>query len=653
MSDLIRTKFAASRTAPGRIIQRLSLEPHSSKEPVDEHLILADIRRLSNRSQRRISRLPDLLSRAGVLPDATAAAMAILFRWDEFSEEARRLIAASIPGPLSDALQLVSAGSRDQLPDGAAADVLRRLPVPRQLPLLEAWIQSDREELRIAATTTLRDEGLRERRLGGKPASFVALVERLLLDGPDLPHRDVLFGTLSWLPQFKVKDSAVLSDTEHPTHMLLRGLLRSRAEELSGRELFELLTVDTVAPAARDAIAKTLSKNGLAQLAVSSHLLLAPGRRSAVQGLLRDRVRRRMPSSSDIELGTTVDDARLLSLTGVLSDSKANLELAPFIASTDPHIRTSFLIGVRGSAALPHQVVEALRDLSFDAHPGIARRAMLLLESSLGPRAEAMSRLHERSPHAICRELARASDSMGLSDEPLPAVSEGNAAIRMRRRLAENHDQCVEQLRSAITEGDTANRIAAMRWAKRLDVADACELELLAALASDDPRMSATAAITLASVNSDSAIQALMSTLRHKNDRTRANAIDAIARLRKTSLLDVERHTSGSPRERANVARACLNVTDDSSLIQRGGEILDAMLQDTRQSHRISGLWVAERLGRTESAQLVARLASHDETSQVRSRARRAAHRILAELESAVTVRATANAAMSSSDVLR
>lgn len=568
--------------------------------------------------------------------------MAILFRWDEFSEDGRRLIAASIPDPLADALELVSAGSRDQLPGGVAADVLRRLPVSRQLPLLEAWLQCDREELRIAATTTLREEGHRVRRVAKKPTSFDALIEQLLLAGPDLAHRDVLFGALSWLPHLNGEDSAVLTDAEHPTHMLLRGILRARADELSSRELFELLTVDTVAPAARDAIARTLHKNGFAQLAMSSHLLLAPRRRFVVQGLLQDRLHRRATSSSDIQVGTTVNDARLLSLAGALSDSKANLELAPFITSTDPRIRTSLLIGMRGSAALPHHVVEALRDLSFDVHPGIARRAMLLLESSLGPRAGAVSRLHQRSPHAICRELARASDSAGLPDEPLPAVSDSMAAIRMRRRLGENHDQCIEQLRSAMSEGEVANRIAAMQWARRLDVADACELELLAALASDDPRMSATAAITLASVKSDSAIQALMSALRHEDDRTRANAIDAIARLRRTSHLDIERHTSGSPRERANVARACLNATDDSSLIQRGGEILDAMLRDTRQSHRISGLWVTERLGRTESAQLVARLASHDETSQVRSRARRAAHRILAELESAVTVRTAA-----------
>ena len=70
----------------------------------------------------------------------------------------------------------------------------------------------------------------------------------------------------------------------------------------------------------------------------------------------------------------------------------------------------------------------------------------------------------------------------------------------------------------------------------------------------------------------------------------------------------------------------------EPKLAAQGAEILLSMLDDERADHRLSGLWLAERLGRTECAQRVASIAATDMDGRVRVRARMTARRLLAEM---------------------
>jgi HEAT repeat protein len=102
--------------------------------------------------------------------------------------------------------------------------------------------------------------------------------------------------------------------------------------------------------------------------------------------------------------------------------------------------------------------------------------------------------------------------------------------------------------------------------------------------------------------------------------RVQANAIEALDRLNVDDRLPYIRAklSSSHGRVRANAVRALLRVE-----LREAGEVLLDMLDDSSQAHRLSALWVIERMRLRSVLQRISELSRGDPDERVRRRAQR------------------------------
>ncbi len=198
----------------------------------------------------------------------------------------------------------------------------------------------------------------------------------------------------------------------------------------------------------------------------------------------------------------------------------------------------------------------------------------------------------------------------------------------LRERLADEPMRAMSELRGRVAEGTAASRTVAVLAVRRLGVVEEVENELLCAAAGDDERVASAAVLALGDCGTAASRAAVSSCLAHPDDRVRANAVEAIARRDPDESVVRAWVENEVPRARANAVRARVVLAKDS----RGAESLSKMLSDERRSHRLSGLWVAERAGMVGMSELVAEIARTERELHVRERARRCARRLLAEM---------------------
>ncbi|MBY0261125.1 MAG: hypothetical protein K2Q20_02205, partial [Phycisphaerales bacterium] len=292
--------------------------------------------------------------------------------------------------------------------------------------------------------------------------------------------------------------------------------------------------------------------------------------------------------------------------------------------------------GVKGDAASipggpPTAPVDALLDSCFDEHAGVARGALLRswvaaregrLEAS---EASAVFDRLRRSGHEGVRALAEFAGAppVGASDGPVQRVV-------VRRWLGQDPAGVIEAIRERLHAGPLAERIGAIQLARRLLVVGPLELDLLAiidrsqalskrpsdAIVRHEMRVAASAVSALGEVVTGTAEQALLGVLGHADDRVRANAVDTLTRRsrrsgrlgraddRLTHRLD-ELKDDSHHRVRAGALRAeLLGALRGAAMGTEGaGEVSHrllsrtaVMLADGRAMHRVSGLWLAERM---------------------------------------------------------
>lgn len=203
-------------------------------------------------------------------------------------------------------------------------------------------------------------------------------------------------------------------------------------------------------------------------------------------------------------------------------------------------------------------------------------------------------------------------------------------AAGARLALARDRDGLIATLRREMCGSEGARRIAALLAARRLGVAGSCEFETLAAAGDHDPRIAATAALTLGSIGTETAREALVRLAGAPDARVRANALEALARAGQVGSMLEERRYDPHPRSRGNAVLAGLLGVG----AREGGlASLKEMLADTREAHRVSALWVAERAAETGVAHRVAAMIREERSPGVVLRARRCARRLIAALE--------------------
>ncbi len=354
----------------------------------------------------------------------------------------------------------------------------------------------------------------------------------------------------------------------------------------------------------------------------SAHLLSCPAVRVTLGKVKRaDHLR---PTVYGLGRFTAAQTRRLPRWLAALPIDEAGrlAELAKLVGSDEPIARLLALRELLGiDQAGADDVIAAM---CFDAREPIARIALRHL---IRRRWSGLGRLMVRlvgSPHAGLRRLAERqlgpvgfdrywSNWPGLS--PSMRATAGRALMKIDpgflRKLAE---------RMASDAAD--QRLQAVMMCRALDQASYFEPHLVRLSRDADKRVASAAVKALGEIaESQPAAEALGAALNHEDDRVRANAIEALEQMKRTAAVrDRLEHIAGGRgnRSRATAIKALLELPLADAMPQ-----LQRMLTDGDPTHRISALWVVERLGLLPLVQEVAELARHDVQPKVRRRALR------------------------------
>ncbi|MFQ5412903.1 MAG: HEAT repeat domain-containing protein [Phycisphaerae bacterium] len=233
------------------------------------------------------------------------------------------------------------------------------------------------------------------------------------------------------------------------------------------------------------------------------------------------------------------------------------------------------------------------------------------------------------------REAARSGSRPGVSDdEPHPPARietwaaywgafddlapEQRAAWRDRARDA--GDDLARQIGARLQSGDPADRARALRVVRALRL-EAAFAETIYRLARDaDALVRSTAVGALPALPGPTTQRILRDLVDDPEARVQANAIEALDELGGTAYVPIVEPKLASPssRVRANAIKALLKHE-----LYDAGDALLAMLEDPSGAHRLSALWVIERLRLGAVLDRVEALCARDPDARVRRRAGR------------------------------
>lgn len=599
-------------------------------DEVDSHALRAAVRKLGAAQRRGRSLGGAMLERLGLGVSMSEAALALIQRWPELDPGDQHVAAMTLAEPLRGAAVVLARSSEVQ-DRVAAARALGVCLSGQGIGELGRLACDADPEVREAAGAAL-ESLVRRPRLNDELEAALDSQLAAIADGVDIaPDRLVLAPSLLRLTSPGPKLRAVLEDDGHPAHLVWRALIRRPQIRLSGGDLIRLLKVDVVAPAAMDAISGAAPAHRVKELCEASHLLLNPAR---LQRIHRHDAGKRLSGMRDrvfeVMRAGEHGAARLLFLCERLAKPVRTQSPIQWTQLTDGAARRLAIAHARRSGLSREQARAAGVAFASDGDARVARSALLNIADDLAPEAREAVESLVSSRHRACARIAREAIARRDAACALRGADAFSNFVSLRRALHRDRDGAVAMLRSGITRGEADQRMRAIRAAGRVGVAPECELELLATLAEDDPFLVSAALMTLAEVDSHSVDDAIDACLQHEDGRVRANAIEATARRNRALVLD-NAITSECARERCNAAHI-LSVRVEPKLAAQGKEILTSMLTDERPEHRLSGLWLVARLGRTECASMVASIAAEDPDQRIRMRARATARRLLAEM---------------------
>lgn len=520
----------------------------------------------------------------------------------------------------------------------AAAACISLRPHSLLFPLLATLIRDPAAEVRAEADTALLSIAqalLHPPQTSQDPellAGFDRCLAEAVRDYPDHRLKGVIDAALLHAGQPGPALRAILADGAQPAHLPLRAVLRKAESPEALSTALVLLANPSLASAAAEALSRPTAAATPNTAWTHWPLLAHPTRRRHLRSIVARSSRESALPTMDTLSGLS-DDARLGAVRWALetcrSEDRLVTQLADFLTDPSPRVRLAVVHALSSSARTP-SANALLRDFSFDQDASIARAATIALSA---PRIEVSARWTEaiaRSPHAGVRHAAAA---LTLSGSDVLA-----SPVAARAALARDHATTLDLLRRAISTG--SRRLLAVQAARRLGLARQTELELLAAASEPgDHRLVASAAIALADAGTPSALHAVSRLVAHSDARVRANAIEAVAGLDPASPLIEPKLLDAHPRTRANAILAALR---DPPQRARALESLLASLSDQRSGIRLSALWAVERAAPPEAANHVATIAADAPPGPERTRARRAARRLLASMREAPKLKLTA-----------
>ncbi|MCG8616510.1 MAG: HEAT repeat domain-containing protein, partial [Desulfobacterales bacterium] len=189
----------------------------------------------------------------------------------------------------------------------------------------------------------------------------------------------------------------------------------------------------------------------------------------------------------------------------------------------------------------------------------------------------------------------------------------GMALMKIDRRF-------LEKLDGKMAAGESGERVRGIQVVRHLGQETYFESRLVGLSEDGDERVAATAVRALGGMGASAAAEAALGrALSHRDDRVRSNAIEGLEALKRLGEHGeaLERISRGDGhRSRATAIRALLSMP-----LSEGLPALVRMLDEGDERHRISALWVVERMELVGVLDRVATLAKGDGDSRVRSRA--------------------------------
>jgi len=188
-------------------------------------------------------------------------------------------------------------------------------------------------------------------------------------------------------------------------------------------------------------------------------------------------------------------------------------------------------------------------------------------------------------------------------------------------------------VRAKCVSASPIERCRAVRVAKVLGVLDEVAQEIQQLAHDGEAVVRSTAAGVLSDLPGPTTTRLLRDAVNDPDARVQANAVEALDRLNVEDRLPYIKAKLSSPhsRVRANAVRALLRVE-----LREAGEVLLDMLEDSSQAHRLSALWVIERMRLRSVLNRIVELSHGDPDERVRQRAQRVFRDLGAQVASRV-----------------
>lgn len=195
-------------------------------------------------------------------------------------------------------------------------------------------------------------------------------------------------------------------------------------------------------------------------------------------------------------------------------------------------------------------------------------------------------------------------------------------------------------LRSALAAPLAADRARALRLIRAMQCAPPYQDQIFQRARDTDPLVRSLAVAVLPEIGGASATRILRSLLNDPDPRVQANAIESLGRMRDNHGLELagDKLASRHARVRANAIKALLSME-----LASAGETLLDMLADDSSAHRLSALWVVERMDIRAVIDQVTKICLSDPDVRLRRRAARVLEALGASARSSSAITAEAD----------